>query len=208
VGGIRNELRRRLPNTTLVYAASITGDYDIHTTFPIPADGVEAEIAWFKSSAEEVGRRFADAVVPAIPADGYVRPAAIGHEYFEADGPAADRRVRRFMLNALRLGDVGLLSVPGELFLEFVEAIQSRCPLKHLLVLGLNGSSGLGYIGTPLAYEQGAYETARGPAPSPEEEARMIAAGRTQDRRLGRARADTGYQIADRAVELLRRLAK
>jgi hypothetical protein len=208
VGGIRNELRRRLPNTTLVYAASMTGDYDLHSMFPIPADGVEAEIAWFKASAEEVGRRFADAVVPAMSAGGYVRPTTIGHEYFEAGGPASDRRVRRFMLNALRLGDVGLLSVPGELFLEFVEAIQSRCPLKPLLVLGLNGSSGLGYVGTPLAYEQGAYETARGPAPSPEEEERMIAAGLTQDRRLGRARADTGFQIADRAVELLRRLAK
>ena len=207
VGGVRNELRRRLPGATLVYAVATCGDLDIHFTHPMPAGGIETEIRWYQESAEEIGRRFAEAVVPSIPTEGYVRPAAIGHEYFQADGPAGDRRVRRFMVNALRLGDIALASIPAEMFMELIDGIRSRSPFRNLLLLGFNGTSGLGYVGTPLAYEQGSYETSRGPAPSPEEEARRIAAG-IQDRTIGRARSDTGLQIVDQTVETLHRLAR
>ena len=79
--------------------------------------------------------------------------------------------------------------------------------IEHLLLLGFNGSGWLGYIGTPLSYEQGGYEIQRGPAPSPEDEQRMIDAG-IKNRTIGRARLNTGLEIVEKTAEVLKRLAR
>ena len=205
-GGIKNALRERLGDVTVVYANPTGGDLDMHATHPVPPGGPEAELAWFRESCRVLGNRFADAVVPAIPAEGYVRPGELRHEYFETEGHETDRTKRFYLINAIRLGDIALASLPAELFVELVYEIYQASPIPHLLLMGFNGSGHLGYIGTPIAFEEGGYETGKGPAPSPEEEERMIREG-VKSRMIGRARLDTGREIVRTAGELLARLA-
>ncbi|MBN2582270.1 MAG: hypothetical protein JXL80_04320 [Planctomycetes bacterium] len=206
-GGVKNALRERIPGLTLVYGTATGGDMDMHCVHPVPLGGVEAEIEWFKQSAAELGRRFADAVVPAIPQDGYVRPSELRGAFFSNADKADDPRVRNYMVGALRLGDIAIASIPGEMFHELLLKMRRESPIRHLLLLGFNGSGWLGYIGTPLAYEQGGYETGKGPAPSPEEEARMIAA-KEESRVIGKARMNTGLEITETVHELLTQLAE
>ncbi len=61
-------------------------------------------------------------------------------------------------LTCLRLGDVYLLHMPGELFVEYQLAAQRMKPGKTVLMAAY-GDYGPGYIGTTIAYGQGGYET-------------------------------------------------
>lgn len=65
---------------------------------------------------------------------------------------------RRIDLTALRLGDVYLLHMPGELFVEYQLAAQQMRP-DATVCMAAYGDYGTGYIGTEIAYSQGGYET-------------------------------------------------
>jgi len=77
------------------------------------------------------------------------------------------RRVRRFekepptdratIVQALRIGDFGLVGVPGEMFVELGMQIKHRSPFAQTMVLALANDS-LGYIPTLRAFGEGAYE--------------------------------------------------
>ena len=77
------------------------------------------------------------------------------------------RRVRRFEANppephdtlvqALRIGDLALVGVPGEFFVELGLDIKRRSPFAQTMVLELANDS-IGYIPTLRAFEEGAYE--------------------------------------------------
>lgn len=77
------------------------------------------------------------------------------------------RRVRRFeaepprahvtVVQALRLGDLALVGVPGEFFVELGLEIKRRSPFAQTMVLELANDS-VGYIPTRRAFEEGAYE--------------------------------------------------
>ena len=204
-GAVRAAIRRHVPGATALYATTTGGDLDMHCVHPMPPGDVEDRLRWYAESADTLSRRFCDALVPAIPRSGYVRPAGMAHEYVETEGHETNRRKRHFLVNAIRLGPVAIASIPAEMFLELVNRVRDASPVRHLLLMGFNGSSWLGYIGTPLAYEQGGYEMGKGPAPSPEEEQRLIARGE-RSRMIGKARIDTGVEIARTAADLLRRL--
>lgn len=61
-------------------------------------------------------------------------------------------------LQALRAGDLALVGIPGELFVELGLAIKAQSPFPLTLVLGLaNGS--VGYLPTREACELGGYES-------------------------------------------------
>ncbi len=82
------------------------------------------------------------------------------------------RRVRRTaahpaepyttVVQALRIGDLGVASAPGELFVELGLAIKQRSPFGQTLVLEL-GNDSVGYIPTARAFEEGAYEPESSP---------------------------------------------
>ncbi len=79
-------------------------------------------------------------------------------------------------LSLLKLGDVWLLHLPGELFIEYQLASQRLVPQKNLCVAAY-GEYGPGYIGTEEAYGQGGYETSeRASRVSPEVEQVLMAA--------------------------------
>jgi hypothetical protein len=152
-----------------------------------------------------LGRRFADAVAPALAAAEWFRPREIRQAQFTTAGQDP-RRTRLYTINALGLGPAAVAGLPAELFVEYIDRIRDGSPFKTTLLLGFNGSGRLGYIGTPPAYEEGGYETGKGPALSPAEEQRLIDA-KEPDADVGRARLDTGDEIARQALDVLARLA-
>jgi neutral ceramidase len=85
-------------------------------------------------------------------------------------------------VQALRIGDLALVSAPGELFVELGLAIKQQSPFGQTLVLELANDS-VGYLPTRRAYEEGAYEP----------EASLFGPG-------------VGEQIAETALGLLERL--
>lgn len=61
-------------------------------------------------------------------------------------------------LSCLRLGNVYILHMPGELFVEYQLAAQQMRP-NDTVCMAAYGDIGTGYIGTEIAYSQGGYET-------------------------------------------------
>jgi neutral ceramidase len=58
---------------------------------------------------------------------------------------------------ALRIGDVGLCTIPGELFTELGQEIKAASPFPTTVLLGLaNGAAG--YMPTRRAYDEGGFE--------------------------------------------------
>jgi hypothetical protein len=61
-------------------------------------------------------------------------------------------------LSCLSVGDVRILHMPGELFVEYQLAAKAMRPDLHV-AMAAYGDYGPGYIGTAEAYGQGGYET-------------------------------------------------
>ena len=61
-------------------------------------------------------------------------------------------------VSALRLGEIWLLNLPGELFVEYQLAAQKMKPGGEVCTAAYE-ELGPGYIGTAIAYTQGGYET-------------------------------------------------
>lgn len=107
--------------------------------------------------------------------NGLFAPAAI------VLGRTKDREhLARIM--ALRLGPVGFVGMPGEIFVELAREVQHDAPLDLVRTIGLS-NGGMGYIPTAEAFAQGGYETGY---------------------RSARYRPETGHDWARAGVELLR----
>ncbi len=65
---------------------------------------------------------------------------------------------RPILVTCLRVGDVRMLHLPGELFVEYQLAARGMRPDLHVM-LAAYGNYGTGYIGTARAYDEGGYET-------------------------------------------------
>jgi len=61
-------------------------------------------------------------------------------------------------LSCLKLGDIRVLHMPGELFVEYQLAAKQMRPDLHV-AMAAYGDYGTHYIGTEIAYSQGGYET-------------------------------------------------
>lgn len=61
-------------------------------------------------------------------------------------------------ITCLRMGDVRMLHLPGELFVEYQLAAKAMRPELHVMMAAY-GNYGPGYIGTAAAYPEGGYET-------------------------------------------------
>jgi hypothetical protein len=73
-------------------------------------------------------------------------------------------------IQALRIGDLQLIGIPGELFAVLGLQIQADLSPQRCLVLTYSNDY-LGYIPSPMAYEHGGYETVPGWANQLEPEA-------------------------------------
>ncbi len=64
---------------------------------------------------------------------------------------------RQAPLQAIRLGEVALACLPGEIFARLGLDLRRRSPFRHTYVIGLaNGT--IGYVGDRRAYDQGGYQ--------------------------------------------------
>lgn len=68
------------------------------------------------------------------------------------------RSGHRIELGLLAIGDVAVLHMPGELFVEYQLAAKQLRPDRHV-AMAAYGDYGPGYIGTARAYKEGGYET-------------------------------------------------
>jgi hypothetical protein len=87
--------------------------------------------------------------------------ATVSKRSLAAGGLVFLRRSRagnKATLGCLRLRDARLLSMPGELFVEYQLAAQQMRP-DLFVTMAAYGDYGPSYIGTSIAYEQGGYET-------------------------------------------------
>jgi hypothetical protein len=85
---------------------------------------------------------------------------------------------------AMRVGPMGLVGMPGEIFVELAREVQHDAPLDIVRTIGLS-NGGMGYIPNAEAFRQGGYETGY---------------------RSARYRPETGHEWARAGVELLRGL--
>ncbi len=184
-GAAKRAIERRVGGAVSLYANHTGGDLDLHCVHPMP-DGEDAQVAWFRRSADLLGERFADAAVPAIPTTGFSRPSRMRCECYQAD---------RVIINVLALGDTAFVSIPGELFHSFGLRMLDAGPFAHTLMMAYNGSSP-GYAPPAIGYEQGSYEVMRGPG------AVMNIRGITR----ATANETTGDVIAAKVGEMLQRL--
>ena len=100
----------------------------------------------------------------------------------DADALAYLTRVesgRPIDVTCLTVGDVRMLHLPGELFVEYQLAAQEMRPDLHVMMAAY-GDYGPGYIGTAEAYAQGGYEVeVRSSSVGPQAEEALTAAMRT-----------------------------
>ncbi len=73
--------------------------------------------------------------------------------------PLVDGKVE-CAVQVLRLGDVALVGVAGEAFVEIGLAVKARSPIPHTIFLGYTNGC-LGYLPTAAAYPAGGYEVHR-----------------------------------------------
>ncbi len=79
-------------------------------------------------------------------------------------------------VSSARIGNVWLLSLPGETFIEYQLAAQEMRPGEHVCTAGYE-EYGPGYVCTEIAYSQGGYESSeRASCVSPEVEKILLAA--------------------------------
>ena len=81
----------------------------------------------------------------------YVQAAQLAYHERNQSGRLTD-------LSCLRIGDIRILHMPGELFVEYQLAAQQMRPDLHVAMASY-GDYGPQYIGTEKAYTQGGYET-------------------------------------------------
>jgi neutral ceramidase len=64
----------------------------------------------------------------------------------------------RVEVQRITLGEVEIIGVPGEIFVEYGLALKKTSPMPHCLVFG-NANGSAGYVPLPDSFTQGAYET-------------------------------------------------
>lgn len=76
--------------------------------------------------------------------------------------PAAAKDQQRASLDAevqvVTMGDLAIVTLPGEPLGELATSIQSRSPFPHTIVLGYTNGRGVGYVGLPGGKAKGGYE--------------------------------------------------
>ncbi|MCE5241092.1 GNAT family N-acetyltransferase [bacterium] len=65
---------------------------------------------------------------------------------------------RTTLLTVIRLGEVALVGIPGEMYARLGLDLRRRSPFRHTILVGL-GNEEIGYIPDLKAYEDGGYQT-------------------------------------------------
>ncbi|MFN0198426.1 MAG: hypothetical protein ACKVT0_16900 [Planctomycetaceae bacterium] len=123
-------------------------------------------------SADDVAWNFEPV---SLPVSKHMDESALANRVENKDGTLGDRFIAAVKLTwmkrcqmgdtidigCLTLGDVRILHMPGELFVEYQLAAQQLRP-DLFVAMAAYGDCGPGYIGTEVAYGEGGYETSPG----------------------------------------------
>ena len=134
--------------------------------------------------ARPMGEAIAQAIVQALPAARNIdaTPVSVHTEFVTLTcGPHArenytlraqnpEVRTVTAEIQVVRLGEVAMVSAPGELFAEIGTAIENASPFPHTFIMGYSNDS-LGYLCTEAAIREGGYEAS---APLSEDAERPI----------------------------------
>ena len=91
--------------------------------------------------------------VDGLPDEHYARMWSEMYEYKNEEDLAE--------ICAVRIGDLGIVTLPGEVFCEFGMEIKKQSPARHTIVIEL-ANDALGYFPTREAFEHGGYEPTTG----------------------------------------------
>lgn len=89
-----------------------------------------------------------------------------------------DQEGYKITISSLRIDDVHILHLPGELFVEYQLAAQ-QMRSDAFVCMAAYGDQGPGYIGTEVSYGEGGYETSVVSRTAPEVEHVLMSAMRT-----------------------------
>ncbi len=159
-GAARRALRKVLPEVHPMYAVSFPGDVAQQLAQPIPHDDEPSRIRWQQESAEAFGSSFAEAVRSGLETAEYSSTQSLN---FVRHQEASGRNEEFLLVETLQIGPHAVCSISGEMFVDWERALREDLPCTSLLALGYN-ASWLGYVATPLAFEEGSYEVMRGPS--------------------------------------------
>lgn len=162
----RAELRRRFGDELFILPQlSAAGDQDTNEPFEAKAARRMARLAG-RTSREEIAVRIADAadrVLPLIQSEIDWRPIFIHRvEILELPRlePQPERPNLPVEVHALRLGDVGMVTNPFELFLDYGVQIKGRSSAIQTFVVQLAGPGS--YLPTSRAVKSGGYGATSG----------------------------------------------
>ena len=106
----------------------------------------EAEIAWAKETAQQHLGAFNAQGLDVVKAHRILEVAGMTRGQIEAE------------VTVFGLGDVAIVGLPGEIFVELGLEIKRASPFKHTWIFELCNDN-IGYVLTAKAYEEGGYES-------------------------------------------------
>jgi hypothetical protein len=158
-GASRRAMKKRHPHLHLMYAVGILGNIALGSAHPIPKNDEESRIAWYQEKSTAFGEAFADVLSRRLDGLKYAPVDVMRYETYREPGT---EREQDLQIETLRLGSHAICVVPGEMFIEWDDELRRNQPCDSLLLMAFNRSF-LGYVATPLGFEEGSYETMRGP---------------------------------------------
>lgn len=159
-GAARNALRALFPGTHPFYSIGFAGDVAIQKVHPCAGDDESFRIQWEQKGLLAYGAAFAEAVARGLPSLKYGRTEGLVFVRHEEPGPSNEEFL---LVETLRIGPHAICSLSGEMSLAWEEELRADLPCASLLSMAYN-ASWLGYVSPPLAFEEGSYETMRGPS--------------------------------------------
>ena len=164
---VRQEVRNRHTADWFIFPqCAASGDISPHLMFRKRAEQIMLERKGI-SSRQEIALRIADALDTVLPysKSGIKRKLQLAHRILHLDLPRADPSRKppypidgggKFRVHVMRVGDVALVSVPFELYLEYSIRIQARSPAVLTFTVQL-ASQLAGYLPTTEAVAGGGY---------------------------------------------------
>ena len=163
-GYARCHMREQL-QADVMYSTAYAGDVALQFHHPMPPGGQDEFIEWQRSGSMRFAQAFANQVEQAV---SDLRFEVVDSLQMQTHAWASERGAigemhEHYLIQTARLGKYAICSLPGEMFIEWDQVLRAQLPCEQLLVLGYN-VSWLGYVATPLGFEEGSYECMRGPA--------------------------------------------
>ena len=164
---VRQEVRKRHQADWFIFPqCAASGDISPHLMFRKRAEQIMLERKGI-SSRQEIALRIAGALDAVLPYSkpGLKKRLPLRHKILYLDLPRADPSRKppypidgggKFRVHVIRLGDVALVSVPFELYLEYSIRIQARSPAVLTFTVQL-ASQLAGYLPTTEAVAGGGY---------------------------------------------------